>query len=57
MAQTEESSAYEQLKQLEWLIGDQVGEYQLPEGRPEFGPAGAKVVREVSVRWASTRAS
>ena len=46
------TSAYEQLKDLEWLIGDQVGEYNVQEGWEEFAPVGTKITRQVSVRWA-----
>jgi hypothetical protein len=37
---------------LSWLIGDWEGEYILPEGVPEVGPAGSKVVSTNS--WRST---
>lgn len=50
-------SAYEHLKDLEWLIGKSVGEYELPDGRPEMGKAGARVVRRVSARWALNKSA
>ena len=51
-AQNAVPSAYEHLKGLEWLIGDQVGEYNVQEGWAEFAPVGTKITRQVSVRWA-----
>jgi hypothetical protein len=37
---------------LEWLIGDWEGEYAMPDGFPDVGPAGAQVVSTNS--WRST---
>ena len=36
---------------LAWLVGDWQGEYVLPEGVPEMGPAGSKVVSMHTWRW------
>ncbi len=55
VGQADQPSAYEHMKGLESLIGKSVGEYELPDGRPEMGKAGARVVRRVSARWALKR--
>ena len=36
---------------LAWLVGDWQGEYVLPEGVPEMGPAGSKVFSMHTWRW------
>jgi len=36
---------------LAWLLGEWRGEYVLPEGIPEVGPAGSKVVSVHTWRW------
>jgi len=52
VGQAEKPSAYQHMKDLEVLIGTSEGTYELPEGRPEIGKAGAQIVRRVSARWA-----
>jgi len=44
-----------QLKDLAWIIGEWQGEYILPEGFPELGPAGSKVVRNELWQWTLAR--
>ncbi|MHB8898358.1 MAG: hypothetical protein ACYC6Y_06395 [Thermoguttaceae bacterium] len=39
------------LQDLAWIIGQWQGEYLLPDGYPELGPAGAKVFHTESWRW------
>jgi hypothetical protein len=48
-ADVEKTTSVE-LEDLTWLIGEWKGEYNLPEGFPELGPAGAHVVSTNSFR-------
>jgi hypothetical protein len=48
-ADAEKTTSVE-LEDLTWLIGEWEGEYNLPEGFPELGPAGAQVVSTNSFR-------
>jgi hypothetical protein len=57
VGQAEEQSAYKHMKDLEFLIGTSVGEYELPEGRPKIGKAGTKITRRVSARWALNKSA
>lgn len=45
------SPDYEQLKQLEWLIGEWEGVITIPDGIPEIHPAGAKVKSRQKYFW------
>lgn len=53
--QSDQFTAYEHLKGLEWMVGSMVGSYTIPEGWDELAPVGTKVVRRVSARWALNR--
>jgi hypothetical protein len=46
---------YEQLKQLEWLIGEWEGTITVPAGFPEIYPDGATVVSKQSCYWMQGR--
>lgn len=52
LGQTEQTSAYQHLKGLEWLVGHAVGDYTIPDGWDASAPVGTKVVRRSSTRWA-----
>ena len=51
LAPADETSSYEHLKGLEWLVGQWEGEFVLPDGVPELGSAGDKVHSKVGFRW------
>jgi hypothetical protein len=55
LGEDQTSPAYDHLKALEWMIGDWVGEYTMPEGTPEWGEAGAKIQSRASFRWAPNK--
>lgn len=44
-----------QPKDLAWLLGEWEGEYVLPEGVPEIGSAGARIVSRHTWRWTLDR--
>jgi hypothetical protein len=39
------------LQDLSWIIGQWEGDYILPEGAPELGPAGSKITHAETWRW------